>query len=255
MTEEAAFLDAIAAAPEDTALRLCYADWLEERGDGRSEYLRLLAAFEGLERDAPTAAEVLDSLHRLQLREGINRRWVVLMCRGLIARVLRAFQDGTCQPSWPDRDEYRQLARRVDALPLYSDMGGGIILLRPDGELLVMELDDAETEVQAHRGWRLVGLFSGAEFFPELRPLLPPRPSVASACHACNGIGMMRWQGERPQGITACGRCWGLGWLPERPASAPTCATCGGRGRRLLNGQYSSCGDCYGWGWVAEEFV
>ena len=41
MSEEAAFLSAISAAPEDDTARLVYADWLEERSDPRAEYLRL----------------------------------------------------------------------------------------------------------------------------------------------------------------------------------------------------------------------
>jgi uncharacterized protein (TIGR02996 family) len=41
MNEEASFLDGIKANPEDVCLRLVYADWLEERGDRRSEYLRV----------------------------------------------------------------------------------------------------------------------------------------------------------------------------------------------------------------------
>jgi uncharacterized protein (TIGR02996 family) len=41
MEEEAAFLRAIADAPEDDATRLVYADWLEERGDPRSAYVRV----------------------------------------------------------------------------------------------------------------------------------------------------------------------------------------------------------------------
>ena len=41
MTDEAAFLSAIRAAPADAAPRLVYADWLEERGDGRAEFVRL----------------------------------------------------------------------------------------------------------------------------------------------------------------------------------------------------------------------
>jgi uncharacterized protein (TIGR02996 family) len=35
------FLRAIAAAPFDDRLRLVYADWLEDQGDPRAEYLRL----------------------------------------------------------------------------------------------------------------------------------------------------------------------------------------------------------------------
>lgn len=39
--EEQPFLDEIRANPDDDAARLVYADWLEERGDVRAEYLRV----------------------------------------------------------------------------------------------------------------------------------------------------------------------------------------------------------------------
>jgi uncharacterized protein (TIGR02996 family) len=42
--DDANFLRALLAAPEDDALRLVYADWLEERGDPRGEYLRCRCA-------------------------------------------------------------------------------------------------------------------------------------------------------------------------------------------------------------------
>ena len=35
------FIEAILASPDDASLRLVYADWLEERGDPRGEYVRL----------------------------------------------------------------------------------------------------------------------------------------------------------------------------------------------------------------------
>src|SRR5262249_47592044 len=41
MDPERAFLQALIAAPDSIEGRLVYADWLEERGDGRAEYLRL----------------------------------------------------------------------------------------------------------------------------------------------------------------------------------------------------------------------
>jgi uncharacterized protein (TIGR02996 family) len=48
MGEDEPFLRAILAAPEDAATRLIYADWLEERGDPRAEYLRLGAQLAAL---------------------------------------------------------------------------------------------------------------------------------------------------------------------------------------------------------------
>lgn len=46
MTDEAAFLSAIAATPEDTALRLVFADWLDEHDDFRGEFVRAAVAFD-----------------------------------------------------------------------------------------------------------------------------------------------------------------------------------------------------------------
>ena len=42
MTDEDHFLHAIRRKPDDALTRLVYADWLDERGDPRGEYLRLL---------------------------------------------------------------------------------------------------------------------------------------------------------------------------------------------------------------------
>jgi uncharacterized protein (TIGR02996 family) len=42
MADERAFLAAILESPEDDCTKLVYADWLEERGDPRAEYLRLV---------------------------------------------------------------------------------------------------------------------------------------------------------------------------------------------------------------------
>jgi uncharacterized protein (TIGR02996 family) len=58
VTEEQAFLRAIRANPDEAANLLVYADWLEERGDPRAEYIRLeyqpeqiTARIEALQRD------------------------------------------------------------------------------------------------------------------------------------------------------------------------------------------------------------
>lgn len=42
MTEERAFLTTILERPHDDAAKLIYADWLDEHGDPRAEYLRLM---------------------------------------------------------------------------------------------------------------------------------------------------------------------------------------------------------------------
>src|SRR4051812_11156849 len=45
MTSPANFLEALHASPADDLAWLAYADWLEERGDGRCDFVRRLVAF------------------------------------------------------------------------------------------------------------------------------------------------------------------------------------------------------------------
>src|SRR5262249_45444097 len=48
MNQEDAFLQAIREEPDDDAVRLIFADWLEERGDPRGEFIRLQCALAGM---------------------------------------------------------------------------------------------------------------------------------------------------------------------------------------------------------------
>ena len=74
MSEENAFLRAIRTAPGDATPRLVYADWLEERGDVRGEYLRLV-----LVGDAQNPA-VRERLKQLQSQ--LDPLWLALMHHG-----------------------------------------------------------------------------------------------------------------------------------------------------------------------------
>jgi len=59
MVDDTAFIRAIQADPHDDAPRLIYADWLEEHGDPRSEFVRTLVA---------RAAEPSKRKHQTRLR-------------------------------------------------------------------------------------------------------------------------------------------------------------------------------------------
>jgi uncharacterized protein (TIGR02996 family) len=74
-----AFLAAIRANPEDEAPRLVYADWLEERGDTRAEFIRLQA---DLSRLAPHSDEYAACrVRRNELRQQLDKRWLdALVC-------------------------------------------------------------------------------------------------------------------------------------------------------------------------------
>jgi uncharacterized protein (TIGR02996 family) len=76
MSEERAFLAAITANPADDLSRLVYADWLDERGDVRGEFLRLHLALRSLPPDHPHRASGEQALSRL--RKGIELRWLAL---------------------------------------------------------------------------------------------------------------------------------------------------------------------------------
>src|SRR5262245_14035787 len=74
MNHEKAFLAAIRANPDDEAPRLVYADWLEERGDARAEFIRLQAA---LSRLAPHSDEyAVCRVRRNELRRQLDSRWL-----------------------------------------------------------------------------------------------------------------------------------------------------------------------------------
>ena len=58
MRDESAFLQTIAAAPDDDAPRLVYADWLAERGDPRGAFVRLQCALAALPPDDPLRSDL-----------------------------------------------------------------------------------------------------------------------------------------------------------------------------------------------------
>lgn len=80
MHDEEAFLAAIWDQPEDDDSRLIYADWLEERGDARAEYLRVE--------------------HEVRVRGARNDKRLRALRSQLSADWLRAVHDGLLGPDW-----------------------------------------------------------------------------------------------------------------------------------------------------------
>jgi uncharacterized protein (TIGR02996 family) len=77
--QELALFRALQAESDNDGLRLAYADWLEERGDPRGEYLRLECLLANRLEDStrrPALEARLD-----ELRRGINRIWMTLVQR------------------------------------------------------------------------------------------------------------------------------------------------------------------------------
>jgi uncharacterized protein (TIGR02996 family) len=110
MSEDQPFLRAILAAPEDAATRRLYADWLEERGDPRAEYLRLAAQLAA----APVGYQAAPGIRRrmIQLRTQLPAPWLAIL--------------GDYRSSAPDPDHARvELAAAVLGRPTrYLDEEG-----------------------------------------------------------------------------------------------------------------------------------
>jgi uncharacterized protein (TIGR02996 family) len=79
VSEEAAFLAAIAADPADDTTRLVYADWLQDRNDPRPEYLRLEVR---RHRMTPRERRKDDPFYQLErLRERATPDWLARIDR------------------------------------------------------------------------------------------------------------------------------------------------------------------------------
>ena len=74
MRDEQAFLDAIKASPADPGVRLVYADWLEEQGDTRCEFVRIQVRLAGLSPEAPEYRSV--KRREWQLRTRCTAYWL-----------------------------------------------------------------------------------------------------------------------------------------------------------------------------------
>ncbi|MCI0461760.1 MAG: ribosomal protein L7/L12 [Gemmataceae bacterium] len=79
MNEDAAFIEALQASPEDDALRLVYADWLEERGDERADYLRTVAALASMPEEDQRYPDLRSRL--LGLCDRVDAEWRRLVGR------------------------------------------------------------------------------------------------------------------------------------------------------------------------------
>ena len=109
MTEDA-FLNAVVADPLADELHLVYADWLEDQGDVRGEFLRIVVRLEALaEQKAPL--EMSAKLRRVreigrlkkllaQLRNGVPEKWALQLCRGRIEDCNMVGFGANCPGRW-----------------------------------------------------------------------------------------------------------------------------------------------------------
>jgi uncharacterized protein (TIGR02996 family) len=82
MNDEGALLDTLVANLRDDTLRQVYADWLEERGDSRGEFLRTESALATPPEDQRQTKKLRARLS--ELRAGIDASWLALIDRAPI---------------------------------------------------------------------------------------------------------------------------------------------------------------------------
>jgi hypothetical protein len=140
----------------------------------------------------------------------IRRDWIESAIREYIARVkehpteLAVSIVGTVQA--------------MGALPLCCDWAGGIAI-RPDGELVSFLWDEPESvKVATDPQLRFLGRVAGAEEYPDLAYLLPPRTTEDRDCPSCNGGGVI--PGFEDLKNIRC-YCGGAGWLPADVPDIP----------------------------------
>ena len=95
---------------------------------------------------------------------------------------------------------------RYQALPLFGTIGE-VWLLRPDGSLWKADSDLGIALQPLPESLHTLALVAGAERYPWLAELLPPRPLGATSCDNCAGAG------RTDSDVTSlCYRSGALGW-------------------------------------------
>src|SRR5437762_1580159 len=148
---EATFLEAIRAAPDDDEVRRVYADWLDERGDPRGEYLRLEIQ---LVRGPARLAELAAALDPSWLYKVQRRYRLVLVSSAQKIATIKLIRELTGLG-------LKQAKDLVDQMPK---------IIADD-----LELDDARDRAQRFAGIAEIRLE------PEMIPLPPPAAPLPEA--------------------------------------------------------------------------
>ncbi len=104
--------------------------------------------------------------------------------------------------------ETADLARRIQALPVYTDMSGALAFT-VDGRVLFFSWETEQIQ-PTNDEWVTVAAVAAAEKYPELREILPQRPATAATCGKCGGTGKLQLT---PELTPRCYTCRGLGWV------------------------------------------
>jgi uncharacterized protein (TIGR02996 family) len=91
------FLQAIAEEPDDATCRLVFADWLEERGDWRAEFLRLDCRLKGMAEDEDDHADLKIRWDEMWSR--LSPTWRTVLSRSPIENCSLSFKF-RCPERW-----------------------------------------------------------------------------------------------------------------------------------------------------------
>ena len=96
---EEVFVRAILFDPADEEPRLIYADWLEERGDARGEFLRLDVALAKMSREDPAYTETFG--RRTQAAAAVDLDWIARIATAPIGHCPKPLQFAfLCPKKW-----------------------------------------------------------------------------------------------------------------------------------------------------------
>jgi hypothetical protein len=110
--------------------------------------------------------------------------------------------------SGPEGPVSHENIRRAQALPVYSDIGG-TLLLTPTGEILRSPIDSTGSPTpEPDLRWRLLALVRAADKYPQLMQLRPIPDQDSTQCLVCTGNGSI----NVGRVVAICGTCHGLGW-------------------------------------------
>lgn len=161
MSDEAAFIAQIHADPYDDTVRLIYADWLEEQGDQRAEYLRLECELNGLQPGDALFQELRPRFD--ELRSQCERDWLADVGRTRVANCgAFAFR---CPRRWENLIALKKAGNRfcsTCAKPVYYCQSREEIVQRAaagdciaiDTGILKPEFDQAHREGERARVFR-----------------------------------------------------------------------------------------------------
>lgn len=123
-----------------------------------------------------------------------------------IALTVKAHLENFLRSEQTNPNEEHQIARQINALPVYADFSG-ILGVGPEGTILRYDWESGEFGPITDNGWPIIAAVSAAEKYPDLLAMLPDKPPGAKPCSPCEGTG------KQFHIKVFCGTCLGLGWV------------------------------------------